>query len=346
MLLFKCCWSGFGGHDQRGRGIPRLVFLFLRDRGGMVGVLLSSSSFFPVQWPQGGVGSSACPGMMLGRGRLRGLGGCWDGLWRASLGFFGRSPGAGAALTKPLYSPPIIFLRWCRGRDQIPREGLGGQLLLFSWPGSPRQTLLGDQLMEGPGRSATTGLSPAPPPLEAQTCAGLSAQDWPFFLCLFLLSLPFSPCCHPVSPPPPPPCQGVRWKPEVSPSAAPFEMSDPRGFVLSRDEKVPNAALKWQQVTKIFQKQWTNPFPFLYRELPLLRGPRQTEPNSARSGWLSKSKCKEVQLISVHSLKSQVKGGGEGEVMKFLIKKKKNNKSVYIYICGYNLILVPQWGAV
>lgn len=57
------------------------------------------------------------------------------------------------------------------------------------------------------------------------------------------------------------------------------------------------------------------------------------EPGSARSEWLSKSKWEEAQLISVRSLKSQVKGGREGEIMKFLIKKKKKKiKCVYIYM--------------
>lgn len=66
---------------------------------------------------------------------------------------------------------------------------------------------------------------------------------------------------------------------------------------------------EWQQVTKNFQKKWAKPFPFLYWGLLSLPRPRHTGPHSARSGRLSKSKWREAQLISVHSLKFQVKGG-------------------------------------
>lgn len=161
-----------------------------------------------------------------------GLGGCQEGSWRSSLN------------EAPLFCfiPPIIFLCCCRGRDQIP-GGRGVSPSVSPDGDPPRQTPLGSQPMDGPGCSAATGLSPAPPPGKPKHVQDfppkidLSFSVFSFFLPLSLL------CCHPVSPPPPPPCWRVCRKPEVSPSAAPFEMSDPRGFVLSRDEKVPNAAL-------------------------------------------------------------------------------------------------------
>lgn len=68
-----------------------------------------------------------------------------------------------------------------------------------------------------------------------------------------------------------------------------------------------------QQVTKNFPKPRAKPSPFLYQELPSLPSPWHTEPDSARSEWLSKSKWEEAQLISVRSLKSPVKGGERGK---------------------------------
>lgn len=106
----------------------------------------------------------------------------------------------------------------------------------------PWQTPLGDQSTEGLGCLATTGLLPAPPgkPKRVQDFPpkiDLSFSVFSFFLPLSLLAVTPSPLCRLR------PAGGVRWKPKVSPSAAPFEMSDPHGFVLSTDEKVPNAAL-------------------------------------------------------------------------------------------------------
>ena len=85
--------------------------------------------------------AAACPGTMWGGGRLRGLGGCREGLWRASLVFFGRSPGAGAALTKPLYSAPHhLFVLMAGEGTRSPQKGEAAppHLLTGIPPGKPR----------------------------------------------------------------------------------------------------------------------------------------------------------------------------------------------------------------
>lgn len=73
--------SGSGGQNQRGREIPRLVFLFLGDCWGMVGVLLSLSLFsrfsgHGVVWAV--LPAPASPGMLQGGRCLWGLGGCQE----------------------------------------------------------------------------------------------------------------------------------------------------------------------------------------------------------------------------------------------------------------------------
>lgn len=182
----------------------------------------------------------------------------------------------------------------------------------------PQRALLGDQPMEASGCSAATGLLPAPSTQETQTCAGLSAPDWPFFLCLLLLSLPFSPCCHPISSPPPLPCLGICWKPEVSPSAALFKKRQILVGLCFPETKrfrtLPQMAAGDRNLPSL--KEMSKPlsfFPFPYPELPPLPRPWQTGQSSASSRWLSKSKRKEAQLISVRSLKLQIKGGEGGE---------------------------------
>lgn len=142
-----------------------------------------------------------------------------------------------------------------------------------------------------------------------QMCAGPSTQDWPFFLLSFPSFSPFLSLLSPLLPSAASALTGLRWRPEVSPSAAPLQMPVPWGVCAFQRWKGAECCPEWQQVTKNFQKKWAKPFPFLYWELLSLPRPRHTGPHSARSGWLSKSKWREAQLISVHSLKLQVKGG-------------------------------------
>lgn len=84
------------------------------------------------------------------------------------------------------------------------------------------------------------GLSPALPgePKHVQDVppkTDLSFSVFSFFPFLSLLS--------PLLPSAASALTGLHWRPEVSPSASPLEMPVPCGFVLSRDEKVLNAAL-------------------------------------------------------------------------------------------------------
>lgn len=335
--------SGSGGQNQRGREIPSLVFLFLGDYWGMVGTLLSSSLFSQfsgrgVVWAV--LPAPACPGMLCPGGWLWGLGGCQEGWWRASL-----------ALCQILWhwshlnkSPlrlffPIIFLRWCRGRDQIPSEREGSSSALLA--GIPLANPTGFPAHAGTGIPAAMGLlfhlgSP-------NVCRTFHPR-----LTFLSLSFPsFSPFLSLLSPHLPSAASaltGPRWRSEVSPSASPLEMSVPCGLVLSRDEKVLNAALNGSRWPKTSKKNEQNPFLLCTESschcpghstwghtLPGADGCRN--PSGEEPSW----------FLSI-PLNCKLRGG-EGEIMKFLIKKK-NNKSVYIYICGYNLILVPQWGAV
>lgn len=256
--------SGSGGQNQRGREIPRLVFLFLGDCWGMVGVLLSLSLFSRfggrgVVWAV--LPAPACPGMMWGGGWLWGLGGCQEGWWRASLAFCVRFFGTGAALTKPLY---VYFWpsSFCADAGEETRSPVKGEAApLHSWLGSPWQTPRGSQPMQGLGLWVPWGCHLLFHLGSPNVCRTFHPR-----LTFLSLSFPsFSPFLSLLSPCLPSAAsalKGLRWGPEVSPSASPLEMSVPCGFVLSRDEKVLNAALKGSRWPKTSKKKEQNPFLF------------------------------------------------------------------------------------
>lgn len=326
--------SGFGGQNQRGREIPRLVFLFLGDCWGMVGVLLSLSMFSRfggrgVVWAA--LPASACPGLMRGGAWLWGLGGCQEGWWRASLAFCGRLSGIGAALTKPLYVyfSPSSFCADAGEETGSPVKGKAAPL--HSWLGSPLANPTGFPAHGGTGIQAAVGLSPALPPGDPKRVQDLPPRTDLSFSCLFLLSPPFSPCCHPFSPPLPLPWQGFAGDLRSLPQLPPCKCQFLGGFVLSRDEKVLNAALNGSRWPKTSKKNEQNPFLFCTENschcpghgtrghtLPGADGCRN--PSGEKPSW----------FLSI-PLNCKLRGG-EGEIMKFLIKKKIIKVCIYIYV--------------
>lgn len=112
---------------------------------------------------------------------------------------------------------PIIFLCLYSGREQIPSEREGSSSALLT--GNPLANPTGFPAHGGTGILAATCSSA----WGAQTCAGPSTQHWPFFLCLFLLSPLFSPCCHPISPLLPPPWQGFAGDLRLLPQFPPWK---------------------------------------------------------------------------------------------------------------------------
>lgn len=309
--------SGSGGQNQRGREIPRLVFLFLGDCWGMVGVLLSLSLFSRF----GGRGvvwavllAPAGAGMMWGGGCLWGLVGCQEGWWRASLAFCGRFYGTGAALRKLLYVyfSPSPFRADAGEESRSPGKGKAAPL--HSW--------LGCWLPWGCHLLFHLG--------SPNVCRTFHPR-----LTFLSLSFPsFSPFLSLLSPCVPSTASaltGLHWRPKVSPSASPLEMSVPCGFVHSRDEKVLNAALNGSRWPKTSKKREQNPFLFCTESschcpghgtwghtLPGADGCRN--PSGEKPSW----------FLSI-PLNCKLRGG-EGEIMKFLIKKKIIKVCIYIYV--------------
>lgn len=332
MLLFKCCLSGSGGCElaegsQRGGS----VFLSLGDGWGMR------------------------LGFILAEGRMAMTGGPGEPAW-----YFGFYP-------LPSCWPPTAPVSWFQvrllgGRRQgqdwhydcmienfsfccfiFFTGGWGGAGFLPSYcadVGIPRLDRYLFPLAScyacgwswAPAHGGTElGLSSAPLPRAAQACAGiptphlLSSLSFPSFspfLSLLSPHLPSTPSALPTVVP-----AGIsRGDPLPNVRSARFST-----FLNNNNNKrcrmLPGVAAGDQN----FQKNWANTFPFLSQELLLLPG------LSRGDRALPEVVTAEVQvdrspLVSAHSHKLQVRGGGEGEIMKFLIKKKKIKVCIYIYV--------------
>ena len=187
------------------KGDPKVGFSFpggsLQDGRCFVELVL----IFPVRWPRGGLGSTACRCLSrddVGRRTAARAWGLSGGFVESQPGFFWQIPWRWSSLNKaPLFRPPSSFCADGRGRDQIPAER-GGSSSTSPDRDPPRQTPLGDQPAEGLGCLATTGLSPASPPGKPKR-----VQDFPpkidlsfsvffLFLPLSLLAVTLSPLCR------------------------------------------------------------------------------------------------------------------------------------------------------
>lgn len=114
------------------KGDPKVGFSFpegsQRDGRCFVELIL----IFPVQWPQGGVGSAASPCLSWDDAGQRMAAGAWGLLgWflESQPGFFWQIPWCWSSLNKaPLFPPPIIFFALMQGKGPDP-QGRGGLLL-------------------------------------------------------------------------------------------------------------------------------------------------------------------------------------------------------------------------
>lgn len=174
-MLLEWFWRS----QSERKGDPEAGFSFPGGslRGGQCFVVLAF--VFLVRWPRGRNGqlpTPACPWTMHGGRWLWGLGGCREGSWRARLGFFGRSAGAGAALMNPLYfffSPLSSFCADAGERTRCPGKGEAAPACLLATipPGKPRWVTSPQRDARLPWGCHCFSV------WEAQTCAGLSTRD-------------------------------------------------------------------------------------------------------------------------------------------------------------------------
>lgn len=108
----------------------------------------------------------------------------------------------------------------------------------------------------------------------------------------------------------------------ASRALAPFQTPGPHAFLLSSNKKVPSAAPTRSRRLKP-SKNRAKPSPFLSREPPLLPGPSGGDHARPEVGERRNQTGQGPAWFLPVPINRKLGGGGEGEIMKFLIKTKK-----------------------